>query len=148
MSFCYAVEAILSMPCNRGNVLKIFEKGKQLDVIFFNNLEDNDFYNSYQGYTHLSPEKATEAFFVDDYDPFVGRLITARMEGVCFSIKITAETEHTLLFSLLGIGLSGEKRFSASEHGHQYAVDFDRYIRFLLRWCNDFPMLSFSTSTY
>lgn len=148
MSFCYAVEAILSMPCNRENVLQILERGKQLNVIFFNNLDANcDSSDPYQSYTHLSLEQAVEAFFTLDYDPFMGRSILARAEGIGFAIRIAAEAKNTLLFSLERIGFSGEKCFFASG-SDEYAVNFDRYIRFLLKWCSDFPILRFETSTY
>ncbi|HEV2601041.1 MAG TPA: hypothetical protein VGT41_01965 [Candidatus Babeliales bacterium] len=140
----YAVEAVLGVPYNRDSILHMLERGKQLEVVFF--YRDGE---DYEPFRHLSAAEGAELLLSTDpqiiYDG--GPILHAHIEDVLFWIRIQKKDENAICFSLESIGSSRERPFYNSGRDACH-VNFDRYIRLLLKWCAGLCIESLWTLQY
>jgi len=132
MSVFYSVEIVLNFKYEKNNIDHFFQKCIENNIHLYPNAFDNIYKLESNGATAriLSIELEAEE-----------RCVRAKFQDTDFSIFVNKEKNSLLSFSINGFGTIWRKEFINDNYG----IDFARYIRLLLRVCQDFTILALET---
>lgn len=137
MSISYGVEVTLKAQYSKKNIKKIIEKGKSIGFIYFDTKDAKNLYcldieNAVKEAMNKSPE------IISDGGPY----IDTKFEDTRFFFRIT-EQKYFFTVSLDCFSSTWERVFWNSND--ILKVDFARYIRLLLKLCEEFIILELKT---
>jgi hypothetical protein len=131
MSIFYSIEVILNLKYEKNNITYLFQKCIENNI------------HCYVPFStpKLNSSDASEQILnvkLENED----RYIHSKFQDTDCSIWIFKEKNNLINFSIGGFSLIWRKDFLDGSH----RIDFARYIRLLLRVCNEFTILALETS--
>jgi hypothetical protein len=135
MSIIYAIRILLDFSYEKNNIDYLFQKCIENNICLYS----DTFYDIHR----LDSISATSRILSVELEP-EDRSILAKFQDTDFFIRIYKKENNLIKFSIGGFGIAWKKEFM---DGH-YGIDFARYIRLLLRVCNEFTILSLETDAF
>lgn len=132
MSVLYTIDILLNLKYEKNNINHIFQQCIESKI----RLYSDTFYDMHE----LNYNGATDRIFNEKLEE-EERRVRAKFQDTDFSIWVFKE-EDLINFAISGFGIIWRKYFLDGSH----RIDFARYIRLLLKVCNEFTILSLETS--
>lgn len=148
MSIDYSYEVLLDTPFDDVSLLKIIKRGQDLGFKYLDRKDYRD--DSWEKIPEMNTERILKKILDDnekkyDDDNYVAGLTIVYKEdnqNTSFMLTITNKNDkvRVVLFPL-GIWY---KKFTMDSYQH---IDLGRHMQFLLKLCEDFPVLEAKTTT-
>jgi len=141
MSKIYSVTALLDASFTFENIQCLLKKGLENEFVYFDQIECERYFDSQV----LNLHDATNKIFIStDQNREYGRTILTKYQDTSFSFRFINDENNRMQVDFSDISYRWIKEFWNSGRDIS-AIDFARYIRLLLKICEDFNIKELAT---
>jgi len=142
MSITYGIDVNINAAYSQQNIHFILEKGAKLGFRYY-----GCFWEKNENFVILDIKNTVKEIMKQSSEPFKNSepRVYVKLEDTYFFFCILNKKD-SMEVSLGGFASPWKKEFWNSPYGDTLMIDFARYIRLLLKLCEDFTILKLETS--